>query len=164
MEIPDTPSQVLNAPSHVTNTPSQCKRHQVHQPKQQVRLISIYAVLSRCNLCCKFTRKIYRPKNAVAYKKWQISGMVSCEVNMQFQFWVPLEMAYIWPHGVIPPLHILWKFLPKNLVKSLSQFNTSKYFQINPDKNPRKRKLGIYFSVTQYKPSKVKENSKKYVL
>ena len=37
MKILDTPSQVLNAPSHVTNTPSQCRRHQLRQPKQQIR-------------------------------------------------------------------------------------------------------------------------------
>ena len=51
-------------PSHVTNSPSQCRtrKHQVRQPKQQVRQqkqqvcpISIYAVLWRCNFCCKFT-------------------------------------------------------------------------------------------------------------
>ena len=62
MKIPDTLSQVLNAPSHVTNTPSQCRRSQVRrpkqqrrQPKQQVRPILIYAVLSQCNFCRKFT-------------------------------------------------------------------------------------------------------------
>ena len=62
MKLPGTPSQVLNAPSHVTNTPSQCRTHQVRQPKQQVcqpkqhvRPILIYAVLSRCNFCRKFT-------------------------------------------------------------------------------------------------------------
>ena len=33
MQIPDTPTQVLNARSHVTNTPSQCEGQQVRQPK-----------------------------------------------------------------------------------------------------------------------------------
>ena len=33
MKIPDTLTQVLSAQSHVTNTPSQCKGHQVRQPK-----------------------------------------------------------------------------------------------------------------------------------
>ena len=74
MNIQDTSSQVLNAPSHATSTQSQCKRHQVRQrkqqvrqPKQQVRQISIYAVLSQ--IYALFWRTIYRPKNAVAYKK-----------------------------------------------------------------------------------------------
>ena len=41
MKIPDTPSQVLNTLPHVANTPSQCRRHQIRQPKQQVCPISI---------------------------------------------------------------------------------------------------------------------------
>ena len=51
MKIPDTPSQVLNAPSHATNTSFQCRRHQVrqpkqqvHQPKHQIRPMLIYAI------------------------------------------------------------------------------------------------------------------------
>ena len=36
MKIPDTPSHVPHALSNVTNTPSQCRRHQIRQPKQQV--------------------------------------------------------------------------------------------------------------------------------
>ena len=80
MNIQDTSSQVLNAPSHATNTQSQCKRHQVRQPeqqvrqpKQQVRPILIYAILSRCNFCRKFAhfagvqftgqKMQWRPKN-----------------------------------------------------------------------------------------------------
>ena len=52
--------QVLNAPSDITNTPSQSRRHQepkqqVRQPKRQVRSILIYAVLSGCSFCRKFT-------------------------------------------------------------------------------------------------------------
>ena len=73
MKIPDTPTQVLNARSHVTNTPSQCKGQQIRQPKQQVRPIFVYAVLSQGNflshIYALFWRTIYRPKNAVEYNK-----------------------------------------------------------------------------------------------
>ena len=86
MKIPYTPSQVLNPSYHVTNIPSQCRRHQVlqpkqrvRQPKQQIRPILINTFLWRgkflSQIYALFWRTIYRPKNAVAYKKWQIWGM-----------------------------------------------------------------------------------------
>ena len=92
MNIQDTSSQVLNAPSHATNTQSQCKRHQVRQPKQQVRQpkqhvlpISIYAVLSRCNL------RTFLAFNFHAKK----CGGVQKMTNIRFECMVYSPLKYI---------------------------------------------------------------------
>ena len=65
MKTPDTPFQVLNAPSR--------------QPKQQVSTNINYrcfvAMQFLLQIYAFFWRTIYWPKNAVAYKKWQIWGM-----------------------------------------------------------------------------------------
>ena len=87
LKIQDTPSQVPNAPSQVTNTPPKCKRHQVRQPKTAstpTKTASTVNIDLRCFVAMQFLsqiyalfwRTIYRPKNVVAYKKWQIWGML----------------------------------------------------------------------------------------
>ena len=85
MKLLDAPSQILNVINNKVRQP----KYQVRQTKRQVRNFNqkstpkkqmlIYAVLSRCNFCRKFTHFFGVPftglKNMVAYQKWQIWGM-----------------------------------------------------------------------------------------
>ena len=118
MKIPDTPFQVLHAPSHVTNTPSQCRRHQirqpkqqVHQPKQQVRPISIAANLrtfpaynlqaKKCGGVQKMTNIRYECNhiNRVTEKVgtrvlshyWSVSQVVCLKIVRKLCLWISIE-------------------------------------------------------------------------
>ena len=81
MKIPETPSQVLNAPSYLTkntipmqktpNTATKTPNTATKTASTATKTVSTpninYAVLSQ--IYAPFWRTIYRPKNAVASKK-----------------------------------------------------------------------------------------------
>ena len=105
LKIQDTPSQVPNAPSQVTNTPPKCRRHLVCQPKTAstpTKTASTVNIDLRCFVAMQFLSQIYalfwrtfyRPKNLVAYQKWQIWGMfITLASKLNFKHWKCLVLC-----------------------------------------------------------------------
>ena len=140
------------------------QKHQVRQPKYQVRQtkhqvrnfnqkstpkkqILIYAVLSRCNFCRKFTHFFGVPftglKSMVAYQKWQIWGMSThpgwIEEFLQPVIWSLLPPAWVAPGSDRP--YWFWSFAPD---PGLSHW----FWSFAPDSDPSHRfRIGFPWAV-----------------